>query len=507
MATIREDYSTNLVSYWKLEEASGFRYDAHGSNDLTDNNTVGQGTGKQGNCADFEYGSTEYLSITDANQSGLDITGDLTICAWLKVESNPANGFNPIVSKLTSASRSYLFDITNGNTIRFYYSTNGSTSNYSVSKSWTPTAGVWYHVALVFDASAGQGEFFVDGSSLGTSTAGGTSLHNGTADFEIGGNTGFSRSFDGLIDEVGIWNAKLSSADIAAIYNSGDGIPYLDASDVKNNTTLSTNIISYWELETDGTDSVTATGNDLTDNGTPSYTTGGGGVQGEAVDLEASSSQYLSIADGSQTGLDLNSDLSFSFWFKAESLGSANCVISKGWPANGNTDSSYFINLNSTNIEFQMGNGTSLSSLDQSASFSTATWYHVVVTYDISAGAATYYVDGVPIGTVTGGQTAINNSSQDFQVGRLRSGLWHFDGIIDELGVWDRALTKGEVDELYNAGSGIPYEAAAAGGTNMQINISDSWKTVDAVKINVGDTWRDVVSIKQNVGDSWKTVF
>src|SRR6056300_304684 len=47
--------TTDLVSFWKLDEASGTRVDAFGSNDLTDNNTVGQGTGTvYANAADFE---------------------------------------------------------------------------------------------------------------------------------------------------------------------------------------------------------------------------------------------------------------------------------------------------------------------------------------------------------------------------------------------------------------------------------------------------------------------
>ena len=44
-------------------------------------------------------------------------------------------------------------------------------------------------------------------------------------------------------------------------------------------------------------------------------------------------------------------------------------------------------------------------------------------------------------------------------------------------------------------------------GTNMQINISDTWKDVSAMKINIGDTWKDVTAVKQNIGDTWKDVF
>lgn len=44
-------------------------------------------------------------------------------------------------------------------------------------------------------------------------------------------------------------------------------------------------------------------------------------------------------------------------------------------------------------------------------------------------------------------------------------------------------------------------------GTNMKINISDSWKDVSGIKINIGGSWKDVNSIKQNISGSWKDVF
>ena len=48
---------------------------------------------------------------------------------------------------------------------------------------------------------------------------------------------------------------------------------------------------------------------------------------------------------------------------------------------------------------------------------------------------------------------------------------------------------------------------ASAGGTNMQLNVGDSWKDVTAVKLNVGDTWKSVTKVQINVGDTWRTVF
>lgn len=51
------------------------------------------------------------------------------------------------------------------------------------------------------------------------------------------------------------------------------------------------------------------------------------------------------------------------------------------------------------------------------------------------------------------------------------------------------------------------YYTESSTGTNMQVNIGDTWKEVPAVQINIGDTWKEVVSIKQNIGDTWKEVF
>jgi len=44
-------------------------------------------------------------------------------------------------------------------------------------------------------------------------------------------------------------------------------------------------------------------------------------------------------------------------------------------------------------------------------------------------------------------------------------------------------------------------------GTNMQINIGDSWKEIDSMKINIGDVWKDVSNVWINIGDVWKEVY
>ena len=51
------------------------------------------------------------------------------------------------------------------------------------------------------------------------------------------------------------------------------------------------------------------------------------------------------------------------------------------------------------------------------------------------------------------------------------------------------------------------YYTEAAGGTNMQVNIGDVWKPIEAAQINIGDTWKAVAGMQINIGDAWKTIF
>jgi len=51
------------------------------------------------------------------------------------------------------------------------------------------------------------------------------------------------------------------------------------------------------------------------------------------------------------------------------------------------------------------------------------------------------------------------------------------------------------------------YDLPGVAGTNMKINIGDTFKDVDSLKINIGGTWKDVTKVQQNIGGVWKDVF
>lgn len=220
------DLITDLVSFWELEEASGVRSDAHGSNDLTDNNTVGSASGKVGTAADFEVSNNEYLSRpTNASLETGDI--DFTFAAWVNLESaNPAV-VHSIVGKITGglateyhlyyypAYEDFFFEVAGG-----YIQTVGTSS-----------VGTWYFVVGWHDSVNDQLAISLNGGSPVTvSHATGATIN--AADFGIGrAIQGFSAyDFDGLIDQVGFWKRLLTYSEIQALYNADAGLAYSDIS-------------------------------------------------------------------------------------------------------------------------------------------------------------------------------------------------------------------------------------------------------------------------------------
>lgn len=221
----------SMISWWELNETSGTRYDSHGSNHLTDNNTVLYGTGKQGNCADFESTNNESLSIADASQSGLDFTSDFSFSAWVKIESQPTGGDGgAIYYKWGGSQAAYgliYVDISGTYKLRFNGYETGAGSNITHDWTQTLTNGTWYHIVTTYKQSTENVEMWVNGSSLGTVNAGYSGSSNTTGAFSLSAlGGGIQWYWDGLIDEVGCWSKTLASDEVASLYNSGSGLSY-----------------------------------------------------------------------------------------------------------------------------------------------------------------------------------------------------------------------------------------------------------------------------------------
>lgn len=215
---------------------------------------------------DLERSSTQYASISDASQTGLDFTGDFTIEAWIKLEQLPstAGGNMVIVSKDDVNNRCYNLDIKGSDDkLSIQYFSGGSVNRHQMNLAFdSGDVGTWVHVAVSVDVSAETATFYKNGSSQASTYAidsNGTSVDDDPAEFRIGAQGNNAQYFDGLIDEVRVWNDIRTSGEIASNYQT-------------ELTGSESNLQGYWKLNNNYTDE-TSNGNDLTGSGSPVFST------------------------------------------------------------------------------------------------------------------------------------------------------------------------------------------------------------------------------------------
>lgn len=206
----------------------------------------------------LEKDLVQYFVIPDEYQIGLDIVGDLTIEAWIKFESLPSPGTTyALVTKNNDGQEAYQWRVFNRNGVcEFNFLTGNGSFAREVVQPWiAPIATIWYHVAVVYDASAGSASFYVgelegDDFQEGSTQLGlFNSIANTTADFTIGNRADMQIPFDGMFDEVRVWNYARTLSEINATKN-------IELTGGENG------LVGYWKFDGNAWDS-SPNGNDL----------------------------------------------------------------------------------------------------------------------------------------------------------------------------------------------------------------------------------------------------
>ena len=175
-------------------------------------------TDRNGN-ADSAYhfdGAGDYIEVLHA----ADLTpAEITITAWINVESVPGS-WPAVVNKVGPSAPGYdgvpgySLEFNGPAGIRFISHLEG-VSGPPASPSVTFPFGEWHFVAGVYDGSGFT--LYLDGDAYGPSDDPGTLYQPGN-NLKIGGSSAGSRFFNGIIDEVRIYNRGLSQTEIQALY-------------------------------------------------------------------------------------------------------------------------------------------------------------------------------------------------------------------------------------------------------------------------------------------------
>jgi hypothetical protein len=216
----------DLRGYWTLDETNGQRFDNSGQNNhLSDTNGVTTQAGQVGLAADFERANRAYLSLSDAAQTGLDLSGSLTLVGWFRPETVERD--QVLVSKYDYGNngRAYRLDLRTGNRIGFIVSPDGTftTDNLlEASPSFSINTSSWYHLAGVFDAQEQTMTLYLNGVLLATRVVAFNGINNSAAPFMLGANLSNgapTQFYDGLLDDWRVYNRPLSQTEILSLIN------------------------------------------------------------------------------------------------------------------------------------------------------------------------------------------------------------------------------------------------------------------------------------------------
>jgi hypothetical protein len=218
---------------------------------------------------------------------------------------------------------------------------------------------------------------------------------------------------------------------------------------------LKDNLVSYWKLDGNSNDSVGA------NNGTDTDITYGTdyGKIGQGISLNGSSS-YIQMPNSIVTS---GTSISISLWLKNGNASQAidetvfsnqydagqhGCILAR---SSGGT-------VNEYSLFFGVGDSSGWQGFgDYKFAISTSSWEHYV--FVINGKNRIIYRNGASIDDRSYAKDLSLTNADKFTISRKPNEAKRFwEGVVDEVGIWSRALTAGEVSQLYNSGNGLSYE-------------------------------------------------
>ncbi len=465
---------TGLVANWKLDEDSGATIaDDSGANNY-DGTVSGATSGASGstttafyNAGAYNFDGTDDFIDMGSNVGNFTLATPFTVSAWI----NPVLDLqNHAIYGNTWSNAGYLLRVTSENKIRFILVENGSV--YNGVDSNVLSSG-WHHVVGSWDGT--NVHVFVDGTEQsvtpvqnGTVT---TITSSGNAYIGRTGETGAEHYFDGLIDDVRVYDRALSSAEVTDLSGGSCDTSAPPAGPAACAPT-DDHLAGYWNFD-EGTgtnaDDASVNDNDGTLLNGPTWT-------GSSATLQYANSGALSfdgvndaVAVGDPASLDFQTADAFSAsaWVYPVATGGYQTILHK-IDDTGSARNGYLLTLNNGTPELWLISDYGVSNYlvkASNATLTTGAWHLVSFSYDGSGTAAgvKIYVDGADVtglSLVDSLAGAIDNN-QPFEIGyRSVAAAQPFNGYIDDVRVYGDALGAAQVSSLYggqcNAGPFLP---------------------------------------------------
>src|SRR3989338_2039927 len=429
--------------------------------------------GKIGQGLKFD-GVDDIIEVTQS--SSINDPLALTVSVWAKQSTLKTNGY--YISKADNSSGGHGWSFGSGNvansSLSFVVHGFTTTDLSSISASGVITTNSWNHYVVTWDGSntAANVRMYKNGVevSYATQTNGGsaTPQSDSARNIKFARESGTGSTFFNVnMDDVRVYNRALSPSEVTALYNAGSAKFNKTPTDA-----LTDGLVGHWTF--DGKDTVwtsataattldkSGQGNTGTLTNMAQATSPAIGKIGQGLKFDGGG-DYVEKTDVSS--LDITGALTLSAWIYTHSQKTDNAgIISKYRNQTGSTNQrAYELYVQDNAVSGGIGmaisdDGTFKADgvLESGANVITLNkWHHVVARFEPST-SMRLYVDGVQVASdTTSILSSVANTAAPLWIGiQLRSTdpNMHFDGLIDDVSIYNRALSANEVLQLYNLG-------------------------------------------------------
>ncbi|KKO20342.1 MAG: Ig-like domain-containing protein [Candidatus Brocadia sp.] len=404
-------------------------------------------TGKEGGGLGFN-GTSDYVTIP------LMSSDEMSLSAWFYKHANDVSYTDAIVGGFRNDANLQLqegfevrFSPASPNSLDFVLITrdgSGVRTSRTARRNLLNAAGSWYHVGCSYNKATGQQRLYVNGQLIRTVThPAGNSIVPMTyyPGMTIGHSAATTGYFYGVIDDVRLYDRVLSDREMQGLYNA-----FTSALQARYALDENTGTVA---------NDSSGNGNHGSVNGGATWTTGryGGGLGFDGAN------DYVSIPRSN------HDELSVCAWFYKNANDTArNDAIFSGFRNNSNAQLMEGFELrfpsgaSSNTLQFvlttQNGSGVrTMRTTQMNLGNSVGIWYHAAGTYNKATGEQKLYVNGQLVNTQTHpvGNTVVPLAAYtDMRIGHSRVRAGYFNGTIDDVRIYNRALSDQEALDVYH---------------------------------------------------------
>ncbi len=437
-------------------------------------------------------GVDDVITLDNTNDSTFTFDGSPAVPFSLAAWVYPRSGGGTVVGKFDSGREgAYFLRIQDDGSVEFHR----EAPPYNLITGTGVAFDQWSHVAATYDGSTMR--VYINGTLVGQMADTGAVPTSPNTPVTVGAlynNGSLDSFFDGMLDDVRVYRRALNVADVAALYDSAPSLQ-----------------LAFDEPTGAGTFADAAGGLDATCDAGACPSAGVKGQVSLAIDLDGVT-EHISVPDDNALDFSAGQDFAVALWMKAAAAQPDTGAVGNSIVDKGSSGAHYPYTLQMANdgrVVASRSDGTHLPQVTSAYAANDGLFHHIALVK--SGETLTLYVDGEVSGSASDSTSGTTTNTSALYVGQRDDGTGHFAGTVDELLVFQRALSLYEVRDLFRAQAALvedrqhtyitvdadpPSSQLASdhayrqlGSSMLFVSAGDAHSGIDHVDVAINGTW------------------